>query len=286
MKLKQKGRSARKQQGFTLVEMSVVLVLAGLLVAAVTAGQELVNTAKAKKAVNDIVALESQLQLYAQAKGRFPGDCDADGVIDYAADLTPRSDETNNGRAALYAYTTDRPTIPAEGAIADDQTHGCALDGGAGTGAEPSDVVTSSTNANVWLNDMKLAGFASDSAPNRKLAKMVNEDFLFVGNIVDARAESALDASYNAIVMHNVPQWMAIRMAQAINGQDSLANRSRLRSLTRTDTGGDGTYEETWQVVGTDTEAMRDAMVTVAYFFDLVPESQATPTTVTTPPTP
>jgi len=260
-------------------------VLAGLLVAAVTAGQELVNTAKAKKAVNDIVALESQLQLYAQAKGRFPGDCDADGVIDYAADATSRLDEDNSLRAAAYAYTSDRPTIPAEGAVADGQTEGCALDGGAVAGTTLSTVETSTTNANVWLNDMKLAGFASDSAPNRKLAKMVNEDFLFVGNIVDAGAESADKASYNAIVMHNVPQWMAIRMAQAINGQDSLANRSRLRSLERTDTAGDGTYEETWQVIGTDTKAMRDAMVTVAYFFDLVPESQAIPTAPVTPPT-
>lgn len=33
----------RKQGGFTLVEMSVVLVLVGLLFAAVTKGQELVD---------------------------------------------------------------------------------------------------------------------------------------------------------------------------------------------------------------------------------------------------
>jgi prepilin-type N-terminal cleavage/methylation domain-containing protein len=263
-------RGTRKQKGFTLVEMSVVLVLAGLLVAAVTAGQELINTAKAKKAVNDIVSLESQLQLYAQAKGRFPGDCDADGVIDYAADATSRADEDNNDRANEYAFVSTYPTIPANGADAVLETDACAL---SGTGAD-STVVTNDDNANVWLNDLKVAGFVSDSAVNRKLAKMVTEDFLFVGNITDGATatESADDAQYNAIVMHNVPQWMAIRMAQAINGQDDVAYRSRLRSLVRS--GSDGSYEETWQVVGAETAAQKDAMVTVAYFFDQVPESR------------
>lgn len=271
-----KPRRPRKQQGFTLVEMSVVLVLAGLLVAAVTAGQELVNTAKARKAVNDIVTLESQLQLYAQAKGRFPGDCDADGVIDYAADATPRGDEDNNLRASEYGFISTYPTIPGNGVVADAETDACALSGLPAEG-EVSDVDTITTNANTWLNDLKVAGFVSDSAVNRKLAKMVTEDFLFVGNITDGStaSESADGASYNAIVMHNVPQWMAIRMAQAINGQDDVAYRSRIRSLVRS--GSDGSYEETWQVVSgaaTDTTAQKDAMVTVAYFFDQVPESK------------
>lgn len=282
MKLKQKGRSSRKQQGFTLVEMSVVLVLAGLLVAAVTAGQELVNTAKAKKAVNDIVALESQLQLYAQAKGRFPGDCDADGVIDFAADAVTREDTGNTLRAEKYAFVSTYPTIPLAGADATKETDACALSAAPGAGTAVGDVTTvaSATNANVWLNDMKVAGFVSDSAVNRKLAKMVTEDFLFVGNITDGvlAEESADSAKYNAIVMHNVPQWMAIRMAQAINGQDDVAYRSRLRSLVREEAPTAGNYTEKWQVVGTVNESQKDAMVTVAYFFDQVPESVASVT--------
>jgi prepilin-type N-terminal cleavage/methylation domain-containing protein len=265
-------RGTRKQKGFTLVEMSVVLVLAGLMVAAVTAGQELINTAKAKKAVNDVVSLASNLQLYTQAKGRFPGDCDADGVIDYDAGATSRLDTDNNERAEAYAFISTYPTIPANGADAEEVTDACALAGD----TTNNTVVTNDDNANVWLNDLKVAGFVSDSAVNRKLAKMVTEDFLFVGHIVDgATAEESADgAQYNAIVMHNVPQWMAIRMAQAINGQDDVAYRSRLRSLVRVDAPVDGAYEETWQVVDTQNASQKDAMVTVAYFFDQVPESR------------
>lgn len=275
----------RKQSGFTLVEMSVVLVLAGLLVVGVTKGQELINTAKAKKAVNELIALDAQLQLYAQAKGRFPGDCDADGVIDFAADATPRGDDQNTARAEEYALSSAHPTIPADGAVAAAQSDACALSGAAASSPSVSDVVTSTTNANVWLNDLKLAGMASDSASNRKLAKMITEDFLFVGSITDGTvaAESADGAAYNAIVMHNVPQWMAIQMAHAINGQDDVAYRSRLRSLVRVDTAGDGTYEETWQAMTEDeatASAQRDAVVTVAYFFDQIPESREAATNI------
>lgn len=269
----------RKQGGFTLVEMSVVLVLAGLLFAAVTKGQELVNTAKAKKATADLIALNSQLQLYAQAKGRFPGDCDADGVVDYAADLTVRGDDGNTARAEAYAFSSAHPTIPVDGAVAAAQTDGCALTGAIAATPSVSDVVTSTSNANVWLNDLKLAGMASDSAGNRKLAKTIAEDFLFVGSVTDGTTaeETADGAKYNAIVMHNVPQWMAIQMAQAINGQDDVAYRSRLRGLVRVDSTGNGTYEDSWQVMTGDeasTAAQRDAMVTIAYFFDQVPESR------------
>ena len=54
------------------------------------------------------------------------------------------------------------------------------------------------------------------------------------------------------------------------------ADRSRIRLLKRT-TSVNGTYSETWddlEATGTPTE-MRDSMVTVAYFFDRVPESKA-----------
>jgi len=267
----------RKQGGFTLVEMSVVLVLVGLLFAAVTKGQELVDQAKAKRLVNDMIVMGDQLQLYSQAKGRFPGDCDADGVMDYDLGATSRLDTNTEARATEYAFTSLLPTIPDNGLEASAQTDGCALSGGAAT-TDPSTVATGADNANVWLNDLKLAGLVSDSAPNRNLAKTINEDFMFVGSIADAEGDSATVARYNAIVIHNVPQAMAMRMAVAINGQDAMANRSRLRSLNRDAT--NGTYEATWQVVdvGTpDTEAMRDAMVTIIYFFDRIPESKAAP---------
>ncbi|TXI73265.1 MAG: prepilin-type N-terminal cleavage/methylation domain-containing protein [Limnohabitans sp.] len=279
--MKLNSKNLRKQRGFTLVEMSVTMAAAGLLFAAVTTGQELVDQSKAQKLINDVKTVEAQLQQYAQLKGRLPGDCDADGVIDYAADAnaatSSRADYDNNVRANEYSYSVLLPTTPADGADAAAQTAGCALTGTV-SASNIADVATNTSNANVWLNDLKLAGLVSDSAPNRKLAKMVNEDFVFVGNVTDSGAESADTADYNAIVIHNVPQWMARRLATAINGQDARADRTRVRMLQRETSSTDGTYSLRWdteQVTGAAaTSATRDGMVSVVYFFDRIPESK------------
>lgn len=279
--MKARPQSTRRQRGFTLVEMSVTMAAAGLLFAAVTTGQELIDQAKATKLINDVKSVEMRVQQFAQLKGRMPGDCDADGIIDYAADENAsqslRSDIDNSARANEYSYSVLLPTISNDGSEALNQEAACALAGAATSGVTAATVTPSTTNANVWLNDLKTAGVVSDSAPNRTLAKMVNEDFLFVGNVTDNGAETAggtPGADYNAIVIHNVPQWMARRLSTAINGQDARADRSRIRLLGRDAI--NGTYSARWD----DTEAasgtteMRDSMVSVVYFFDRVPESK------------
>jgi prepilin-type N-terminal cleavage/methylation domain-containing protein len=283
--MKRNLKPAGKQRGFTLVEMSVTMAAAGLLFSAVTTGQELIDQAKATKLINDVKTVEMQIQQYAQLKGRMPGDCDADGVIDYAADANAstkslRTDTGNNARASEYSYSVLQPTIPTDGVSAINETDGCALAGLVATAPAVTDVATNLTNANVWLNDLKLAGVISDSAPNRKLAKLVHEDFLFVGKVTDAGAESAAGADYNAIVIHNVPQWMARRLSTAINGQDARSDRTRVRMLTRD--GATGTYSTLWQTDATASATTspetllgsRDNMVSVVYFFDRIPASK------------
>jgi len=288
--MKRHAPRKRRQGGFTLVEMSVTMAAAGLLFAAVTTGQELVDQAKAAKLINDVKSLEANIQRFAQIKGRLPGDCNADGEIDYLASAnvafqagtgdpptggttarSPRDDASNEGRAAEYSYSVLLPTIPLDGAVANDQQESCAA---WGSSASISTVVTSTTNANVWINDLKMAGVISDSVPNRKYAKLVHEDFVFVGSVNDDGSASADGANYNAIVIHNVPQWMARRLSTAINGQDARADRSRVRQLSRSASSSTGQYIDRWENVAGDATSMRDSMVTVAYFFDRVPESK------------
>lgn len=271
--MKRNPKAADKQRGFTLVEMSVTMAAAGLLFAAVTTGQELIDQSKATKLINDVKTVEMQIQRYAQLKGRMPGDCNADGEIDFLADDVTRADTGNTTRAQYYSYSVLQATLPANGVSAALETDGCAryLVDGVVTAGDVSE-----TNANVWVNDLKLAGVISDSVPNRNAAKLVNEDFMFVGTVEDNEGDSAQGARYNAIVIHNVPQWMALRLAKAVNGQDGKADRSRVRLLTRV-TSADGTYESVWETdaAGTTTDATRDNMVSVVYFFDRVPESKS-----------
>ena len=95
----------RCQAGFTLVELSIVLVVVGLLFAAVVKGQEMVDVAKVQKLVQDLKNTEALVQKYALTKGRMPGDCDSDGIVDFTADLTLRTDLANGARANKYNYT-------------------------------------------------------------------------------------------------------------------------------------------------------------------------------------
>jgi prepilin-type N-terminal cleavage/methylation domain-containing protein len=283
--MKTLSRSTRRQGGFTLIEMSVTMAAAGLLFAAVATGQELIDQAKSTKLLNDVKSVEMQIQRFASAKGRMPGDCDGDGIIDYNAGAntsvqSARADINNKNRADEYSYSVLLPTIPTAGAEASDQTNVCADNAIASGSGGNSSITPSTTNANVWINELKLAGIISDSVPNRLFAKLVNEDFMFVGNVTDnggltAGTSTATGAGYNAIVIHDVPQWMARRLSTSINGQDARADRSRLRMLDRTDANATGTYTTTWASVTStaSTKNVRDGMTTVVYFFDRVPET-------------
>jgi len=275
----------RRQAGFTLVELSIVLVVVGLLFAAVVKGQEMVDTAKVQKLVQDLKSTESLVQKYAQIKGRMPGDCDSDGEVDFTADLTLRTDTGNTARAAKYNYTTTQPTYRAA-LTAVGADHGCVQIGAVATQATVPLVSRDTAQANTWINDLKLAGMVSDSIPNRIFAKTVNEDFMFLGTVSDqttAATGGSGDANYNAIVVHNVPQWMARAVSTAITGTDAVADRARIRQLVRNTTlDADGRYEATWNLID-GASTMRDSMVSIAYFFDRVPAVTGTVTAVTTP---
>ena len=64
----------RKQSGFTLVEISIVLVIIGLLLGGVLKGQELINSAKVKNMVNDFRSTSTFVSGYQDRFRAFPGD--------------------------------------------------------------------------------------------------------------------------------------------------------------------------------------------------------------------
>lgn len=64
----------KKQSGFTLVEIAIVLVIIGLLLGGVLKGQELINSAKVKSIVNDFRTVSSFVYSYQDRFRVFPGD--------------------------------------------------------------------------------------------------------------------------------------------------------------------------------------------------------------------
>lgn len=90
---------ARNQKGFTLIELSIVLVIIGIILGAVLKGQDLINNARAKKVVQWEKQWETAIWTYMDRMGRFPGDGSAgapDGIIgNNASDNSAATDITN-----------------------------------------------------------------------------------------------------------------------------------------------------------------------------------------------
>lgn len=64
----------KKQKGFTLVELSIVLVIIGLIIGGVLTGQQIMQNARITNTVNAIQAFQAQFQTYTQNFGSLPGD--------------------------------------------------------------------------------------------------------------------------------------------------------------------------------------------------------------------
>lgn len=64
----------KKQSGFTLIEIAIVLVIIGLLLGGVLKGQELINSARVKNLANDFRTVPTYIYGYQDRFRAIPGD--------------------------------------------------------------------------------------------------------------------------------------------------------------------------------------------------------------------
>jgi len=66
----------KKQTGFTLIEIAIVLVIIGLLLGGVLKGQELITNSKIKRTANDFNGISAGIFSYMDRYNALPGDDD------------------------------------------------------------------------------------------------------------------------------------------------------------------------------------------------------------------
>lgn len=85
-----------KQQGFTLVEIAIVLVVIGLLLGGVLKGQELVLNSRIRNAINEYNNVASAAFAYQDRYRQLPGD-DSDAQARWSTSVTATSATAGNG---------------------------------------------------------------------------------------------------------------------------------------------------------------------------------------------
>jgi prepilin-type N-terminal cleavage/methylation domain-containing protein len=78
----------RSQEGFTLVEIAIVLIIIGLLIGGIIKGQAMIRNAKVKKLVGDFDGMRAAVLTYQDRFGQLPGD---------ENDANTPTGDTNNG---------------------------------------------------------------------------------------------------------------------------------------------------------------------------------------------
>ena len=91
-------------KAFSLIELSIVLIIIGLLVAGITGGKSLIENAKNRALINEIRGWKQAVNAFYLLKERLPGDLNNDGKVDVAeygssilaADMLSKSETPNS----------------------------------------------------------------------------------------------------------------------------------------------------------------------------------------------
>ena len=81
--INKKSKKFKNILAFSLIELSIVLIIIGLLVSGIVGGASLIESAKISSLITDIRKYDQALTTFYSLKGYLPGDIDRDGAIGY-----------------------------------------------------------------------------------------------------------------------------------------------------------------------------------------------------------
>ena len=189
------------QQGFTLVEIAIVLVIIGLLLGGVLKGQELIENSKVKRAAADLNGISAAYNAYLDRYRRIPGD---DGP-----------------QATLIARGGSWAAFPADGAGNNNGVLGPILLGATFTGGGTND------EGDAFWMQLKAAGFLTGNPADVNAAALPRNPFNgLTGVTTDPTIMAAMPGT--KICMGMVPGKLAATLDAQLD--DGITNTGTLRA--------------------------------------------------------
>jgi len=169
--------SIRKQHGFTLVEIAIVLVIIGLLLGGILKGQEMITQAKIKNAIADFSGISAAYYGYQDRYRAIPGD-DVNAATRWT---TPTAATAGNGNGIV-----------------------------AGTYNNAGAVCTAAVEACSWWDHLRRAGFVAGSGVTQPTNAFAGQIGVQTG---DAAGATVLGGFSGLVICSaNIPDKVAIAM--------------------------------------------------------------------------
>jgi prepilin-type N-terminal cleavage/methylation domain-containing protein len=93
----------RNSKGFSLIEMAIVLVIIGIIIAAIVKGQDLMINSRAKQLISTANSWKIATMAYLDRNGRYPGDSGKNGLINDTETTPDAISEMESGNMTLPA---------------------------------------------------------------------------------------------------------------------------------------------------------------------------------------
>jgi prepilin-type N-terminal cleavage/methylation domain-containing protein len=193
------SQSVRRQGGFTMVELAIVLVIAGIILTGALKGTDMINKARIERVAADLKGLQGMMFEHEKRTGRLAGDCNENGIIEFTAFTASAID--NNA----FGYNVD-PDPDAAGRCDTFATN-------------------EADDANRVWSDLRKANIVDPSRTNINLTRHTLSDFYAVGSI----ASTVTGSPVNTIVAYGLPLWLAKGIDVALDDELLGGARGRVR---------------------------------------------------------